>query len=140
MRQNLFLFVGAILMSLLFSPQVAAQETTETPVPVLHLGDEVTGTLAQGERARYSLDLEGVDQSVADVLFPTADSLLTPYDDQGHSIGFVDRIGEYGHEVFTWQPGGKHLAEVVVAFQLGYPASEYSLSILPSESGVSEDP
>ena len=144
MRKQSLILTVILLVVLLAVPGLAlplmAQETPEPAEQTLGLGDEVTGTLERGERTRYTLNLEDTDGPVDVVLFSPDNSLLYVYDEQGDRIQTVDRMWGYGNEVFTWESGDRKPAQVEVGFYLDDTAGDYSLSILPTEQQVSEEP
>jgi predicted esterase len=113
----------------------AAQE--ESAPQTLGMGDEVTGELEQGERRRYILAIAETDKPADVVLYSTGDSVLYVYDEEAHSQ-WVDRIGDYGHEVFTIEAGDTSPAEIEVGFYLDGVAGDYVLSVLPTDPQVSE--
>lgn len=135
------LFIALVLLVLLIPSSVlTAQQTPETAAQTLGFGDEVTDTLDTGESRRYILNIEDIDEGIDVVLFSTGDSVLSIYDDQGKLIQRADRLGPGGTEVFTWEPGDRTPDQIRVSFYLNAEAGEYSLSILPIEPRVSEEP
>lgn len=131
-----FTLILAALLVLAMLP-VAAQEEANITGRALGLGDEVTGTLQAGQRPRYTL--EDIDEAFDIVLFSEIDSVLYLNDEQGHLIEFEDYIF-YGNEVFTWQPGDIKPAQIRIGSSGNNVALKYTLSILPAEQHISEDP
>lgn len=108
----------------------------------LTLGDQVTGTLEKGTKQRYLLDIQDTDLPVDVVMHSEGgtDSVLAAYDEQDNRPYRADRIGANGSEVFTIEPGGVIPAQIEVAFKSSSSEGEYILSVLPTDSQVSETP
>jgi dipeptidyl aminopeptidase/acylaminoacyl peptidase len=121
---------------LLLFGHAAAQQEAE---PTLAMGDEVTGELEPGEPRRYLVDIQEADKPADVVLYSATDSVLYVSDEAGRSQ-IVDRIGDYGNEVLTIEAGDSSPAEIEVSFYQNDIAAEYILSILPSDSQISEEP
>ena len=140
MKKSSLFIALAILVLWIPSSVLTAQQTSETVAQTLGFGDEVTDTLEVGGSRRYILNIEDIDEAIDVTLFSTGDSVLSIYDDQGKRIRNVDRVGPDSIEVFTWEPGNRIPAQIEVSFYQNTEAGEYSLSILPIEPQVSEEP
>jgi predicted esterase len=132
-----FIILVGLLLSLSLTLPLAAQDIIDGGT--LALGDEVTGRLERGERGRYTLDIENIDEPIDIILYSKGDSVLYVYNDQGRPITTVDSMGEYGNEVFTWETRTRP-AQIEVGFYLNDTTGEYFLSILPTNQPISEDP
>lgn len=123
---------------LMLSLPLRAQDATVVPEQPLSLGDSVSGTLEPRDRRVYPLNMADTGEPFDVVLFSTENGTLIVLDEQGERIRLVERMGGYGFEVFNWQPGDRMPAQIQVTFSIR--GGDYSVSILPSEQGVSEAP
>lgn len=127
-----------VLLFLMLTLPLRAQESTLVPEQALRLGDEVSGVFEPRDRRVYPLNMENTDEPFDVVLFSTENGTLIAADEQGERIQRVERMNGYGFEVFHWQPGDRMPAQIELAFSIR--AGDYTVSVLPSEQGVSEDP
>jgi len=135
------LLLGAMLTLVFLMPfsSLTAQQTPESNEQMLGLGDEITDSLEPGERTHYTLNIEDTAEPFDIVLFSTVDSVMNISDGEGLCIRTVNYMRGYGYEVFTWEPGDTMPVEIVV-YYIGNSTEEYTLSILPTELPISEEP
>jgi dipeptidyl aminopeptidase/acylaminoacyl peptidase len=113
--------------------------TAQTPQQSLGIGDKVKAKLEKGEVRRYLLNIKAADLPVDIVMYSSANSVLTAYDEKGGQLKRVDRMTEYGNEVVTVMQGDPIPAAVEAAFSPDSPAAEFELGVLPSEQPVTEE-
>ncbi|MBC7811400.1 MAG: hypothetical protein H7175_09640, partial [Burkholderiales bacterium] len=138
LRSTMFFLSVSLLLLSPFS--LFAQQTPETAEQTLTLGDEVSGSLEMDERVRYSIDAADLTEPYDIVLFSEGDIVLSVYDAEDRRIRTIDQMGVYGSEVFSPQTGDQIAAEIEVGFYRGSEGGDYTLSVLPAESHISETP
>lgn len=132
----------AAMLTLVFLIPVSsltAQQTPESAEQTLGLGDAITGTLGEGERTRYTLNIEDTAKPFDIVLFSPVGSVMNVSDGEGKRIRTVDYMPRYGYEVFTWEPGDTIPAQIEVYYG-NNSTEEYTLSILATEQPITEEP
>ncbi len=124
--------IGAVLSTTAQSPEAA--------IATLNLGDVITGSLMPDEQHHYALNLTEADLPVDIVLFAVQDGSLVSFNTRGRRIDNSDSMLGYGYETITIKTVAAIPADLVVRFFSITSAAEYTLSILPPEQAITEEP
>ncbi len=124
--------IGAVFPILAQSPEAA--------IATLNMGDVVTGTITRGEEHHYALNLTEADLPVDIVLFSEQDGRLISFNSEDRRLDGSDRMYGYGYETLTIKTVTAIPADLVVQFLYITRATEYTLSVLPTEQPITEEP